>query len=152
MITKKQHGLPDRDMDRQIHRHIISTGPHWGPPDPSVGINTNTKIAEGLQKKRTYVKTDRHIIFPLRCFDLVACSHMRCMQLWGALMISKKRRGQPDRETETHTYKLNWIPLGSSGPQRGDNILIVNPYYSGVYQDRSESDISIKICIYCYFS
>ena len=27
-----------RQTDRQKHGHISSTGPHWGPPDPSVGI------------------------------------------------------------------------------------------------------------------
>ena len=30
----------DGQMDRHTDGHISSTGPHWGPLDPSVGINT----------------------------------------------------------------------------------------------------------------
>ena len=40
MITKKRRGRPDIKTDRWMDGHIISTGPHWGPLDPSVGINS----------------------------------------------------------------------------------------------------------------
>ena len=74
MIAKKRRGQPDRETyiqtdiyierqrdretERRMYRHISSAGPHWGPSDPSVGINafqrwtptleinTNTKIAK----------------------------------------------------------------------------------------------------------
>ena len=46
-----------------------------------------------------------------------------------ARMISKKRHGQPDerrdRETERHTYKLNFTPPGYFEPQRGDKFSMI---------------------------
>ena len=75
-------------------------------------------------------RTGGHIIPSLRGFDPVACGRMRCTQLWAARMITKKRRGRLDRETVRHTdgqrdgqtYKLDWTPLGSFGPQCWDKL------------------------------
>ena len=81
MIDKNQYRHPDRETNRQMERltdrgmdgrvygktdvrtdgHRSSTGPHWGPSDPSVAINAsrrwtpileiniNTKIANELR-------------------------------------------------------------------------------------------------------
>ena len=35
----RQKSDADGQTERQTDRHISSTGPHWGPSDPSVGIN-----------------------------------------------------------------------------------------------------------------
>ena len=64
--------------------------------------------------------TDRYIILPLRVFELVACSRMRCPQLRAAQMINKKRCGVPDRDMERQTNKLNCSPLGSFGTKYED--------------------------------
>ena len=78
---------------------ISLTGPHWGPLEPSVGINasrrwtptlevdTNTKIEKVLC---TTGRTEGHIILPLRGFNPVACGHMRCEQLQAAQIIAIK--------------------------------------------------------------
>ena len=36
---RHRYGETDRHIDRQRDGHISSTRPHWGPLDPSVGIN-----------------------------------------------------------------------------------------------------------------
>ena len=38
MIAKNRCGQPDRETDRHTDGHISSTGPHWVPKDPIVGI------------------------------------------------------------------------------------------------------------------
>ena len=67
LIRKNRRGWPGRETDI----HISSTGPHYGPLDPSVGINasqrctptleinTNKKIVKGPRTNgRTDVRTD----------------------------------------------------------------------------------------------
>ena len=45
LIAKKKCRRPYRDtdgeMERQADRNLILTGPHWGPLDPSVEINSS---------------------------------------------------------------------------------------------------------------
>ena len=78
---------------------------------------------DGRMNGRTDRRTDGHIILPLRGFEPMVCGRMSCAQLRAAQMITKKRRGRLDRKTKIWTYKLNWTPLGSFGPQCGDKLL-----------------------------
>ena len=92
MIAKKRRGLPgkeadiqrDRQKDRQRDGDIRSTGPHWGPSEPSAGINasrlwnptleinTNKKITKGthmtwrIDRKTYYTETQGIITRGLR--------------------------------------------------------------------------------------
>ena len=50
MIAQKRHGQRDRDTDG----HISSTGPPWGPLDPSVGKNNYLNL-DLLPKKLSVV-------------------------------------------------------------------------------------------------
>ena len=58
----------------------------------------------------------------------MACRRILCVQLRSAWMFVKKRcrwpHGQQYREADIQTYKLKWTPLGSAGPQCGDNIFV----------------------------
>ena len=42
-MTRQRDRETDREMEIQTDRHIISTGPHWGPEDPSVGISSSLR-------------------------------------------------------------------------------------------------------------
>ena len=48
MFTKKWRGRPYRDTDRYTDEHIISTRPHWGTFEPSVGINASQRQTQKL--------------------------------------------------------------------------------------------------------
>ena len=53
--------------------------------------------------------------------------------------ISLQTIGQRDRELERRTYKLNWTPLGSFGPQCGDKrIKTLDPRNGNEYKDKIE--------------
>ena len=95
--------------------HHDAGPPHW----------KSIKIQKNAKGPRTTGQTDGwmdgYIILPLRGFEPVACSRMCCAQLWATQMIAKKQCRRPDSETEIQTYKLNCTPLGSYGPQYGDN-------------------------------
>ena len=122
MITKKWHGRPSRDTDRhrdiwtdirtdrwvygwtdvrtagfmdiQTDGHISSTGTHWGPSEPSVGINSSRRWTHTLE-----INTNKKIVKGLWITGKTD-GRMRYAQLRSAGMISKKRRRRPDRETE----------------------------------------------------
>ena len=82
-------------------------------------LNTNTKIAKvpqitGQTDKLTYYTTNQGI------FTCALWSHTLGAITFRVLWLKKKRRGRPDRETDTQTHKIDWTPLGYSGPQCGD--------------------------------
>ena len=72
-------------------------------------------------------RTDGNIILPLRELEPVAYGRMRWAQLRATRFYFQKamwKTSQRYRETERQTYKLEWNPLGSFGPQCGDNTLL----------------------------
>ena len=96
----------DKGTERHTERHLILTGTHWSPSDPSLGdsciatlnptpeINTNTKSQKDHRQrdKGTDRRTDgrvdkcmdKHIILPLKGSDLVPWARMHCGQLRSA--------------------------------------------------------------------
>ena len=84
----------ERHRDRQTDRHIISTGIHWVPLDPSVGIKYYCRY---------------YTVEPM------ACVRMHCAQLQDARFDCQKltcTTGQRDREIERQTG----IHISSTGP------------------------------------
>ena len=147
IFSKNRRGWPDRDTERgtvrPIDKHINLTGTHWGPPDPSVGINAsqhwtptmeiNTKI---LIKRPADDQTDIHTYY-IDTQEIWSCKHrpqVMCVIIGRANDCQKdtQKTGQRQRETERmrereidrHSYKLYWTPLDSSGPQRGNKYRI----------------------------
>ena len=134
----------DDRIERRRDRHISTTGPHWGPSYPSVGINasqrctptlemnTNKKTAKG---PRTTRRTDRRKYYTdtqgiwycgLRLHALHAITGST---LWSPKIGADERT---DRKTDIQkyrqTYNLGWTPQGSSGPQCGDKLLLYRLY------------------------
>ena len=135
----------DRDTDGeteiQTDRNISSTGNHWGPTYPSIGINalrrwTPTlviviiiviislvlkllnKITKIKKGPRTTGRTDGHIILPLGVFGPVALHALRKITCrMNDLQKVTQKTGQRYRETDGRTYKLDWTTLGIKGCQ-----------------------------------
>ena len=111
----------ERQTERQRDKHISLTGPHWVPPDPSVGIiliswinadrrwtptleiNRNTKIGKGLRMTgQTDGRTDRRTYYTATqgtwsCGLRLHVLHTITVR---AFIITKKRCGRQDRETD----------------------------------------------------
>ena len=95
---------PKRDADdhteTQKDGHISSTGTHWVPLDPSVGIKYYCRYYTA---------------------EPVACGYMRCMELWAVLLWSPK--GNTGNQIEWHRYRETDRPIISTGPHWGWNYL-----------------------------
>ena len=115
----------NKKINRWPYSETISlTGPHRGPPDPSVGINTswwwtptlevntNTKIAKITLDSQTDGQTDGYIILSLGGFKYVPYVHIFMRVIMGrAFIISKNRCRQRDIQTYRH--------ISSTGPHWG---------------------------------
>ena len=86
--------------------HRNSGPPHWK-------LIQIKKIAKGpWMTRRSYVRMGGHIILTTRGFDTMASDCMRCAQLQAPKTITKKRRGQTERETGGYSN----IHIRSTGP------------------------------------
>ena len=105
-------------------------------------INTNTKLAKCLQMtERTDVQT--YVTATQGIWTFGMWPHALRSIIGHAFMVAKKRRGLPEIDikkkseikTNRNTYKLNWTPLGSSGPQCGDTyIAMLDPQTGNEYK------------------
>ena len=146
---------PKSDTDERTDRNIRSTGPHWDPLDPILGdkytptldptleINKNKKTEKGPWTTvrldgRTYGRTELLYCYSgyFNPWPAVACNahnyrpHAR---------FTKKGRGWPGIETERWTYKLDWTPLGSFGPQCGDKYIAMLDSHTGNWYNKKFS-------------
>ena len=110
--------------------------------NPTMEINTNTKIAKGP--------------WTTRQTDILYC-HSGALSPWPAAACTVRNYGPRfyDRQKVTRmtinryreTYKLEWTPMGSFGPQCGDNSSLRESYCETpqipTFLNRSETILSV---------
>ena len=120
MIPKNWRGRPERETERQTYKfNFIPLGSFVPQCSDNIWIDLYT-----------------YIRCPPRIF-LDSYEYFHMQQNMRAVMVhtnghqkATRTTRQRDRETNRRTYKLNWTPLGSSGPQCGDKTIYPYIYTS----------------------
>ena len=101
-----------------LHHIYINASRRW---TPTLEMNTNTRIAKNpwttrrMDGRTYYTATQGILTGGLRPHALHAIT---------GRTNNRKKVMRTTRQRDRETYKLDWTPLGSKGPQCGDKILL----------------------------
>ena len=114
-------------------------------------------FSKGSQRTiQTDRRTDRHIIFPLKGFEPVACVRMRCIQLRAA-HLDRQKAMRKNRQRDIWIDIQIDIQIISTGPQCRDEVyvFILTMSSEGPQWDTVELmclSVCISVCIYVWSS
>ena len=156
MRTTRQR---ERETDGQTYGHIRSNGPHWGPSEPSVGINTSqhwtptleintntiiirflktTRYTDGRMYGWKYGQTDRRTYYTATQGVWTHGLRPHVLRTITALtLLSPKRIADKqiyikrDVHIDGWTYIIYWTPLGSFRSQCGDKCIATLDPHTG---------------------